>query len=297
LGEKVENGESRRRWGVDQRLEFIEFRLFWEGALNRSDLCERFGISVPQASADLTLYQSLVPNGVRYDKTRKTYVPTENFEPRLMRPNPGRYLAQIKAIADDVISVDETWMSRPPSADAMPVPSRSINPESLRKLLEIIRTRQSIEVHYASMNLKRPGFMWRRITPHAFGFDGLRWHVRAYCHIDNFFKDFLLSRMKDLRKPDAAGADAKDDDKWQSFFDIVLEPNPKLTPEQRKTVELDYNMRRGTTTIKVRCALLYHFEKRLRLDTSEEFDSPDEAPVVVQNRVEFKAALLEAKRP
>ena len=24
------------RWGVEQRLEFIEFRLFWEGGINRS---------------------------------------------------------------------------------------------------------------------------------------------------------------------------------------------------------------------------------------------------------------------
>jgi hypothetical protein len=28
------------RWGVERRLEFVEFRLFWEGGVNRSDrLC------------------------------------------------------------------------------------------------------------------------------------------------------------------------------------------------------------------------------------------------------------------
>ena len=26
------------RWGVEQRLEFIEFRLLWEGGVNRSDI-------------------------------------------------------------------------------------------------------------------------------------------------------------------------------------------------------------------------------------------------------------------
>ena len=26
------------RWGVEQRLEFIEFRLFWEGSINRRDI-------------------------------------------------------------------------------------------------------------------------------------------------------------------------------------------------------------------------------------------------------------------
>ena len=38
------------RWGVEQRLEFIEFQLFWEGGLNRVDITRYFGVSVPQAS-------------------------------------------------------------------------------------------------------------------------------------------------------------------------------------------------------------------------------------------------------
>ena len=42
--------KSELRWGVAQRLEFIEFRLFWEGRVNRSDLMEQFGLSVNQAS-------------------------------------------------------------------------------------------------------------------------------------------------------------------------------------------------------------------------------------------------------
>ena len=29
-----------------QRLEFIEFRLFWEGHMNRIDLMDQFGVSV-----------------------------------------------------------------------------------------------------------------------------------------------------------------------------------------------------------------------------------------------------------
>ncbi|WP_348525014.1 hypothetical protein [Pararhodobacter sp. SW119] len=41
------------RWGIEQRLEFIEFRLFWEGHVNRSDLMDQFGVSVNQASTDL----------------------------------------------------------------------------------------------------------------------------------------------------------------------------------------------------------------------------------------------------
>jgi hypothetical protein len=293
----VENSEERPSWGVEQRLEFIEFRLFWEGRVNRKDITERFGVSVPQASTDLSRYRELASANIRYDPTEKCYLPTLEFQPRFMRPNPDRYLAQIKAMADGVMQIGESWMARRPDADAMPVPTRPVKADLLKSMLSAIRAPQSIEINYASMNIERPGKMWRRVTPHAFGFDGLRWHVRAFCHIDNYFKDFLLSRTLGIRNPAAPGASSADDAKWHSFFDVVLAPNPELSPEQQTTVMVDYNMKKGNAVVKVRCALLYHFNKRLRLDVAEPLGDPQEMPVVIANQVEFQFALIEAKKP
>lgn len=39
------------RWELERRLEFIEYRLFWKGGSNRSDLVDEVGVSVPQASS------------------------------------------------------------------------------------------------------------------------------------------------------------------------------------------------------------------------------------------------------
>ena len=64
---------KRHPWSVERRLEFIEFRLFWEGGVNRADLIDAFGISVPQASKDLSLYQERAPGNVVYDKSAKRY--------------------------------------------------------------------------------------------------------------------------------------------------------------------------------------------------------------------------------
>jgi predicted DNA-binding transcriptional regulator YafY len=292
----MENFEGRRRWGVEQRLEFIEFRLFWEGGVNRSDLTHQFGVSVPQASTDLSLYRDLAPANIRYDSSEKRYIATPEFEPRFLRPNPDRYLAQIKAMADGVMQISETWLARPPAADAMPVPTRPVNAGLLRDMLAAIRDPKSIEINYVSMNPERPATLWRRITPHAFGFEGLRWHVRAFCHIDNYFKDFLLSRTLGIRNQAEPGPLSVDDVKWHSFFEVLLQPNPELSSAQRRTVEIDYNMYRGTAAIKVRCALLYHFHKRLRLDAGRPHD-PKETPVIIANQSEFQAALAEAKNP
>jgi len=54
--------KSELRWGVEQRLEFIEFRLFWEGHVNRGDLTDVFGVSVNQASTDLNRYIGFAPD-------------------------------------------------------------------------------------------------------------------------------------------------------------------------------------------------------------------------------------------
>jgi hypothetical protein len=118
----VDKDTSRIRWGIEQRLDFIEFRLFWDGSLNRSDIIRRFGVSTPQASADLAQYRELAPENIDYDKSAKRYVATPNFRPRF-EPNAERYLAQLKALTENVISLDDTWFGVLPEIDVVPIPA------------------------------------------------------------------------------------------------------------------------------------------------------------------------------
>lgn len=282
---------SKRPWGVEQRLEFIEFRLFWEGGINRADITNFFGVSVPQASKDLSQYQEIAPDNVRYDRSEKRYFAAEGFRPRFLRPDADRYLAQLTFAADPSFRDEHNWLTNPPSVDSMPIPHRRVDVGVLRAILAAIREPASIEVLYQSMNEVRPDPLWRRITPHAFGTDGLRWHVRAFCHIDNKFKDFLFSRCLDTQNLGEAGARADEDAQWENFFDVILSPNPKIGENQRKVIAYDYGMTDSSIVIPVRQALLYYFQKRLRLDVADVLDNPHETPVVVSNRAEFDAAL------
>ena len=283
----------RRRWSIETRLEFIEFRLFWEGALNRSDIVEYFGVSVPQASADLTQYKELAPTNIRYDSSEKRYLPTAEFHPKLLRPNAERYLAQLKAISEDVIAPADTLIAELPDVGITPVPARRVEPETLRKFLVAVREHRSIALEYQSLNDSRPDPMWRKITPHAFGSDGLRWHVRAYCHIERVFKDFIISRCLQIGQMGEPLAEASMDTSWSTFFKLILIPNPKLSKAQQTTIERDYGMKDGRCELRIRRALLYYLDKRLRLDVAEKQDRPKETPIVVANRVEYDATLKE----
>ena len=96
------------KWGVERRLEFIEFRLFWEGGVNRSDIIEMFDVSVPQASKDLTLYQERAPHNAFYDKSAKRYVASEHFEPHFLKPDPDGYLSRLRSVAEGLIDLSES---------------------------------------------------------------------------------------------------------------------------------------------------------------------------------------------
>jgi hypothetical protein len=52
-------------------------------------------------------------------------------------------------------------------------------------------------------------------------------------------------------------------------------------------------MQGGRSVLRVRRALLYYLNKRLRLDVAEKQDRPKETPVVVANRDEYDQALKE----
>jgi hypothetical protein len=282
------------RWGVEKRLEFIEFRLFWEGGINRAEIMVQFGVSVPQASKDLSLYEEKAPGNLAYNKSEKRYFASPIFKPVFLKPEADRYLAQLRSVSDNLLAPDETWLPDMPDHDAMPVPHRRVDVHVLRSVVAAIRHKRALEIQYQSMNVARPEPMWRWITPHAFGYDGTRWHLRAYCHVDRKFKDFILSRFLKTRDEGKAGAAPADDNRWTEFFEVVLSPNPSLSEEQQRVIALDYNMTDGQVTVPVRRALLYYFRKRLRLDVAEVLDSPHESPVVVSNREAFANALAEA---
>lgn len=103
-------GKPSLRWGVEQKLQFIEFRLFWEGHVNRSDLVEKFGVSVNQASGDLNRYIALAPDNMLYDKSGKTYVRSSSFEPLFLKPDATHYLSQVRSIAEGIVTQADAWI-------------------------------------------------------------------------------------------------------------------------------------------------------------------------------------------
>lgn len=137
------------------------------------------------------------------------------------------------------------------------------------------------------MNSDRPDSAWRRITPHAVGFDGLRWHVWAWCHEADRFKDFLLSRVLGYGEFGEPGAGAAQDRLRQEPFGITIAPHPNLSVGQPAVVGKDYKVQDGRAVLTVPYAMpLYVLERlarldgaRLRVPRTQHIDAADEGEV------------------
>ncbi len=286
-------GKQRKkgRWSVEQRLEFIDFRLFWEGRFNRSDLIDYFGVSVPQASADLTQYQEEAKYNAVYDKNLKTYVAGPKFKPVFFEPSAARYLAQLRMREAGLLSEDEAWAIRSSAYTIVPALRRHIEPETLRSILSAIRNRLSIQISYQAVKRPEPKTRW--ISPHALAFDGFRWHARAWCHTRGKFVDFVLARILEIGETKESDIAPETDTAWKREITLRFEPHPDLKGGARKVVELDFGMKDGVAEITTRVCMTYYLEREFGIDSEASPGGAGRHQIVLVNRDELEVARRE----
>lgn len=289
------NQPGKLRWGQGRRLKFIDLRLQFDGRINRGDLIKYFDISTPQASADLGQYQAMAPANMYYDPRGRMYMALPDFQPQFGRSAATGYLDEIQRLARQVIEPDESFVGFIPPTGVVATPARAIEADEVAIIVRAIRDRVPLRVKYQSMNHSAP--IHYVVSPHALGFDGLRWHVRAWCHTRGFFRDFAIGRLE-VEGPasDVEAIDPTTDGGWTRFVPVILVPHPKLSSHQRKYVMRDYGMSQGRLTLMCRQAMLFYTLRHLNLESLSVMEDPARQHVVVQNHDEV-ARWIEDDRP
>lgn len=276
-----EGANSRPRpWGQDRRLEFIEFRLLWDGKINRGEVAEYFNISIQQASLDFAKYMVLAEDNMEYDRREKVYRATAQFRPLFIAPDTQIYLNELSGLATGTISPSLSFVGVRPPCDVVTLPVRRVRTEILLPILWAIRDSTEIDITYQSM--RNPDLTRQWIAPHSLAFDGTRWHARAWCHRSSRFRDFVLTRFQQIHGRRASSVNPQDDAEWQAFVVIEIEPNPSLTISQRDSVVTDFGMQNGKLYKTIRRALVSYFVRHLRIDEAQQTQ-----PIVWANRSQF----------
>lgn len=277
----VVGSKTSTRWSQDRRLEFIDFRLRWDGRINRGDITAFFGISVPQASLDIARYLELVPDNLTYDRSGRIYLAGPGFKPVFARSNSSQYLNELLATQTGVLEPESSFIGWQPPVALVPTPGRVLKAETLAALLQAMRESQGVTVLYQSMTQAAP--QPRTISPHAFAYDGFRWHVRAYCHLRKQFRDFVIARILQIELTEGAGSAPVEDHEWQTNVELLLAPNPKLSAPHKRAIELDYGMTHGQVRIVCRQALLFYILRHLGLDQDSR-ERPEGHQIILKNR-------------
>ncbi|SFD62063.1 WYL domain-containing protein [Pseudoalteromonas denitrificans] len=237
------------------RFHFIEVFAKWLGRVNASHIMAYFDLSRQAASRTITQYMAKYPENLIYNESLKGFLPTSQFSAKtsvgafseyqqITRVNQSKYLASIEHIE---------------------LPNREPEPKLVQPILRAINEKLAIDIGYLS--LSNPHYLDRIIEPHSLVFDGLRYHVRAFCHKNNDYRDFVLSRFNgELNDEFKATHGAQDDRLWHTQLEVVIMADSRLSPAQKRVIELDYQMKNGTSTIKTTAALVQYTLKRLHLD-------------------------------
>jgi hypothetical protein len=279
---------SSSPWGPERRLEFIDFRLQWDGRLNRSDLMQHFSISVPQASADIAAYSDLVPGNLRYDRSARVYTATSEFQPAFPTTTVEHYLNDLLAQNTMVAPPEGSFLGWTPSVAVAVSPVRSVPHSILASVVRAIRRSQNLELLYQSMSRSEPS--WRTVSPHALGHDGFRWHVRAFCHVRGAFRDFVFARALEVRDSGSTYIQSDNDSAWNTMASLVLEPRFDLNASKKRVVELDYAMTNGQVILETRQAMLFYVLQRLGLSRDGEVRA-EAQQIQLKNASEIKAIL------
>lgn len=259
----------------DKRFVFINHIVCWEGQINTTHISEKFQITRQAASHLLKKYRETYPDYLCYDSSLKAFLATEIFNQNIAENNVvhsfPQYLSEISNTPNSS-QLSNTFVFE------VEAPLRNINPITIRPILHAIRNKLAIDIGYIS--LSSPDYLDRIIQPHALIFDGLRWHVRAYCNKNQAFRDFTLSRFNgDAIIEGKATQTAEHDETWNTFVDVIIEADPRFSEQQKRIIEQDFQMHHGKKVITTRAALVNYLLRRLHIDVFK--NTPEEQQIVL----------------
>lgn len=275
------------RWDLALRYRLIETVAWWEGRLTTGHLMQSFGISRQQASKDINTYVAEhAPKNLTYDKHLKGYVPSPKFSPKFIDNSASAYLHLLSQNKERAPHIEGLALAYA-HTEVLKVPDRSVRPEVLRPLVRACREGLRLECEYVSLANPVPEI--RLIAPHTLIYTGMRWHVRAFCEKNRDYRDFVLSRFRG--EPDVLDVSEngrEEDAGWSSEVTVIIEPDPRLKPDQKAIVAQDYGMQQEQLLVPSRGALVQYVLQRYQIDPNKIQAKAAAQQIVVANLEELR---------
>ncbi|MEW5837797.1 MAG: WYL domain-containing protein [Pseudomonadota bacterium] len=269
------------KWDVRQRLKLLESTLLLSGWVRTQALTDTFGISRAQASKDFTVYQTLRPRNLVYNKSKKYYEAGADFEPLLLTGKASELLEVLGALPHGDGPV-LALASQAPAVELLRPMERELDLHVFRAISAAAYNKVKLRLAYQSMNRPEPAELV--LSPHTLVFSGFRWHVRAFSDTHGEYRDFVLARVRGLPEVLAApGVSAGQDQAWNEQVTVAVIPHPALPAAQQAIIAEDYGMVDGRSEIQVRAALVPYFLRLMQIEPGREHPEPKVQQIVLGN--------------
>jgi len=241
-----------------ERLQFIDFQLYFFGVISRSQVVERFGIKEAAASRDIALYRQVVPDNCEYSNRWRADHRKDSFM-ALFEYFKHHPLVQELIKFSDSYTPQTTFIATPSTLNIASI-------DTLATVSRAINLKHTLIIDYLSLS---SGKSQRQLAPYAIIDNGLRLHVRGYDRLRQRFSDFVLNRITKL----TTCIDAPDDHEtkyadiqWNRIVELQLVPHPRL--KHKNTIAYEYSMQDERLTLQVRAAMAGYLLRSWNIDCS-----------------------------
>lgn len=263
--------------------------LTWEGRLSNARLRSLFDLSSIRASEWLRDFRECYPRWLTWDSKTKSHVATSAFlreGPKSQTDSLSRYvvLVGLPIAQRNVKEQHVLWAAYPDLYTP--------KPQFFYTLLQAAQLGKQVDIEYRSLTSPKPHH--RTISPHSIVRAGRRWHVRAYCHVKEEFRDFNLGRMsaaKLLQDPTVKPTN-RDDNVWNTFVQVRIGAHPLLTREQADVIRFEHFDNMASLTQSCRAALVSYFIQDIKAAVDTAKQTPPDYQLAVENLDEVKAWLF-----
>ncbi len=264
--------------------------LIWEGELSNHRVREVFGLQTVQASRLIAAFRERWPSVCDWDGSRKAFVLAAAGQERLRRAKAGTYSFEgyVRLVgAGQTVgsgSLLENWR----------LDVTEVNPAIFRVLRAACEDRRQVLIRYRSMT--HPKAAERVISPHAMVGVGRRWHVRAWCHENEGFRDFVLGRISAAQAGTGAAPRRREDDAaWNQVVPIRLVPHRQLDTAQAEVIRDELFGGAASRRIDARACLVCYVIQDLRAALHPERERPPAFQIEVTNAAQLASHLFEAE--
>ncbi|EGQ8940445.1 TPA: WYL domain-containing protein [Vibrio parahaemolyticus] len=290
----VEGKNTEATNEINERLAYVDFKLFFTGKVSRADLKGAFGIAEAAASRVLTEYSKLRPN----NKTQKTNtIIRESFDSLI---DIDAELA-LGMLANGFNSNKLFGVTELSYEKIGKIPNR-LNLGEVAMITRAISGKYSIFCQYLSNNSVKHDR--RNLVPLAIMYDGTSWMFRAFDRSEkneNKFKNFHFSRIRNVVEDiDSKTAKQKEnealsqDKHWNLRLPLILKLHTSLPEKERQKVRTDFGIPDDKDEIYVteRAAFRWILEKKWHIDARTHTQKEDDKQKRINRFYKFELTNL-----